>query len=156
MRLLNMVVKCYREQKRDLWMLGLSLAFTPLFVVIYYLMTGGTGSTSYSVLVINQDQPARRARGATLAAGEEIIQGLRGLSYKNGSPLLKVALTEDQAQADAGRRGWTFERVAGDLVLIRRLLYGDWERDFLVLEPGQQLTMTYDDEIIGCLLVEGV
>ena len=66
------------------------------------------------------------------------------------------AAVETQAQADAARRGWAFERVAGDLVLIRHLLYGDWGRDFLVLEPGQQLTMTYDDEVIGCLLAEGV
>ncbi|MBN1992889.1 MAG: DUF1638 domain-containing protein [Anaerolineae bacterium] len=59
---------------------------------------------------------------------------------------------EAQARADAARRGWAFERVAGDLVLLRRLLAGDWDTDFLVLAPGQQLAITYDDEIIGCLL----
>ena len=58
---------------------------------------------------------------------------------------------EQQAQADAARRGWLFERVAGDLVLIRRLLAGDWEKDFLVLQPGEQLTITYDADIIGCV-----
>jgi hypothetical protein len=58
---------------------------------------------------------------------------------------------EAEAQGEADRRGWTFERMAGDIVLIRRLLAGDWERDFLVLEPGQQITMTYDAQIIGCL-----
>ncbi len=61
---------------------------------------------------------------------------------------------EEQARADAARRNWTFDRVAGDLVLIRRLLAGDWDQDFLVLQPGQQLKMTYDDEIIGCVLVD--
>jgi hypothetical protein len=59
---------------------------------------------------------------------------------------------EEQARADAARRGWIFERVAGDLVLIRRLLAGDWDTDFLVLQPGQQLTMTYDDDVIGCIV----
>jgi len=58
---------------------------------------------------------------------------------------------EQQARDEAARRGWTFERMAGDLVLIRRLLTGDWETDFLVLESGQQITMTYDDNVIGCL-----
>jgi len=62
---------------------------------------------------------------------------------------------EEQAQADASRRNWTFDRVAGDLVLIRRLLEGDWDKDFLVLQPGQQLTMTYGEDIIGCALVDG-
>jgi hypothetical protein len=61
---------------------------------------------------------------------------------------------EERARAEAARRGWTFERVAGDLALIRRLLAGDWEKDFLVLEPGQRVTMTYDDNVIGCALVE--
>ena len=114
MRLLNVVIKCFREQKRDLWVLGLSLAFAPLFVVIYYLMTGATGSTSYSVLVINRDQPARLASGGSLAAGEEIVRSLRGLSYKNGSPLLKVSLSASQAQAERQVR----DRQAAVLVII--------------------------------------
>lgn len=57
---------------------------------------------------------------------------------------------EAQAQADAARRGWLFERVAGDMVLIRRLLEGDWANDFLVLQPNERLTMTYDENVIGC------
>ena len=59
---------------------------------------------------------------------------------------------EQQAQADAARRGWIFEKVAGDLILIRRLLAGDWDNDFLVLQPGEQLTITYDADVIGCQL----
>jgi hypothetical protein len=51
----------------------------------------------------------------------------------------------------AAQRGWTYERLAGDLVLIRQLLEGDWGTDFLVLQPGQQVAMTYDAEVIGCL-----
>ena len=54
-----------------------------------------------------------------------------------------------QAQAQAARRGWTFETIAGDMVLIRRLLNGDWANDFLVVPPGQQIRMTYDESIIG-------
>ncbi len=58
---------------------------------------------------------------------------------------------EAVAQSEATKRGWIFERVTGDLVLIRRLLAGDWETDFLLLEPGQQITMTYDDNVVECL-----
>jgi hypothetical protein len=57
-----------------------------------------------------------------------------------------------QARDDADRRGWTFEQVAGDIILVRRLLEGEWDRDFLVLQPGQRLAMTYDDDVIGCAL----
>jgi hypothetical protein len=54
---------------------------------------------------------------------------------------------EARARAEAERRGWRFERLAGDLQLVRRLLDGDWADDFLVLEPGERLTMSYDEGI---------
>ncbi len=57
---------------------------------------------------------------------------------------------ERMAQEDAARRGWIFEKVAGDMVLVRRLLFGDWRDDFLVLQPGESLAMTYDYQVIGC------
>ena len=60
------------------------------------------------------------------------------------------AAVETRAQAEAARRGWTFDRLTGDLVLIRRLLNGDWEGDFLLVPPGQQVVMTYDEGVIGC------
>ncbi len=62
---------------------------------------------------------------------------------------------EAQARSQATQRGWLYERMTGDLVLIRRLLAGDWENDFLVLTPGQESVMTYDEEVIGCHLLEG-
>jgi ABC-2 type transport system permease protein len=114
MRLLNVVLKCFREQKRDLWVLGLSIAFAPLFVVLYYLMTGGTGSTSYNVLVINQDQPVIRSDGSKLAAGQEVMLGLREAAYKNGNPLLKVIQGEEQAEAEKEVR----DRQASVLLII--------------------------------------
>jgi hypothetical protein len=49
-----------------------------------------------------------------------------------------------KAQEEATRRGWAFERLAGDLTLIRRLLWGDWDDDFLVLQPGEAIEMSYD------------
>ncbi|MBL7199405.1 MAG: DUF1638 domain-containing protein [Anaerolineae bacterium] len=57
---------------------------------------------------------------------------------------------ESKARDQAASRGWTFERLTGDLVLVRKLLGGDWNADFLILEPGQQITMTYDHDIVGC------
>jgi hypothetical protein len=62
-------------------------------------------------------------------------------------------LTEEKAKRDAARRGWVYERLAGDMVLIRRLLFGEWDDDFLVVPPGQTITMTFDKQILGCALV---
>ena len=55
---------------------------------------------------------------------------------------------EAQAREEAAKHGWAYERIAGDLVLIRRLLNGDWNEDFLVLQPGQRLSMSYDNDIV--------
>jgi hypothetical protein len=38
------------------------------------------------------------------------------------------------------------------MVLIRRLVEGDWENDFLIVQPGEQVKMTYDEGVIGCAL----
>jgi hypothetical protein len=58
---------------------------------------------------------------------------------------------EARAQAEAARRGWTFERIAGDLVLVRRLLAGDWGDDFLTVPPGQEIKMAYDENVVECV-----
>jgi hypothetical protein len=55
---------------------------------------------------------------------------------------------ERLARNESERRGWRFERLAGDLVLLRRLLDGDWAGDFLVLQPGERLAMSYDEDVV--------
>jgi hypothetical protein len=57
---------------------------------------------------------------------------------------------EGQTREDAQGKGWRFERLVGDLVLVRRLLEGDWADDFVVFQPGQQVMMTYEGGIIDC------
>jgi hypothetical protein len=55
---------------------------------------------------------------------------------------------EQIARRDAANRGWEFERMQGDLILVKKLLYGEWDDDFLTLQPGQKITMTFDENII--------
>jgi hypothetical protein len=60
-----------------------------------------------------------------------------------------VQATEERARSDAERRGWAFERLAGELLLVRRLIDGDWdEADMLVVQPGERLAMSYDERVI--------
>jgi hypothetical protein len=61
--------------------------------------------------------------------------------------------TERAARENATKRGWTFERMAGDLILIRCLLNGDWENDFLILQPGETIALSYDDQVV-CTMQE--
>ena len=55
---------------------------------------------------------------------------------------------EAAARDEAERRGWAFERLEGSMVLLRRLLDGDWDDDFLVLRPGEELAMSWDDGVV--------
>jgi hypothetical protein len=55
---------------------------------------------------------------------------------------------QQQAANEASKRNWQLEKLNGDLVLIRRLLYGDWGDDFLVVPKGSNINMSLDDNII--------
>jgi hypothetical protein len=56
---------------------------------------------------------------------------------------------ERRARQQAAERGWKFEKVLGDMSLIRRLVDGEWDDgDFLVVPPGWRVVTTYDDDII--------
>jgi hypothetical protein len=63
-------------------------------------------------------------------------------------PAAAIAV-EARARDDAERRGWAFEKLAGELLLVKRLLEGEWDpADFLVVRPGEQLVMSYDEGVI--------
>ncbi len=98
-RLWTVFLKTWREMARDWWALGLTLVFSPLFVFGYWAFTQGS-STSYTVLVINQDQGAVLPGGAGLLAGEAAIQAVQAVRYADGNPLLRVSRLADPSQVD--------------------------------------------------------
>ncbi len=114
MRFISLFRKHFREQKRDLWVLALSMAFAPVFVFIYYLFTGGSGSTRYPVLVLNQDQPVSMPDGSSLDAGTQVTNTLEALAYETGSPLLRVVPVETRMQAEQRLK----DRAASLLLII--------------------------------------
>jgi hypothetical protein len=60
-----------------------------------------------------------------------------------------AAAAEERARDDAERRGWAFEKLAGELILVKRLIDADWNPgDYLVLQPGERLAMSYDEAVI--------
>jgi hypothetical protein len=60
-----------------------------------------------------------------------------------------AAATEARARDDAERRDWAFTKLPGDLVLVKRLIDADWGvDDFLVLQPGERLAMSFDEGVI--------
>ena len=57
---------------------------------------------------------------------------------------------EGAARQQAASKGWSFDRLAGSLVLLRKLTHGEWDTDFLRVPPGGKVIVTYDANIVGC------
>ena len=57
---------------------------------------------------------------------------------------------EEAAKKNAADRNWKFERLPGDLGWLRRLLNAEWNaREFLTLQPGERVMLTFDESLIG-------
>ena len=57
---------------------------------------------------------------------------------------------ELRTREDAEKREWDFEKIPGDMGLIHDLMNGNWREDaFLVVEPGQRIRTTMDDDIVA-------
>jgi hypothetical protein len=64
------------------------------------------------------------------------------------------ACFEQRTREEAARRGWKYERLEGDLRLIRQLVDGPWEADkFLVVPPGSRVVSSFDEGIIKAEVV---
>jgi hypothetical protein len=56
---------------------------------------------------------------------------------------------ERRANEDAAGRGWKFEKIPGDMSLLQTLVDGPWDAErFLVLQPGERVAASFDDNII--------
>jgi ABC-2 type transport system permease protein len=120
--------KTMREISRDKWMLGLTLAFAPFFVFLYWLWFQG-GSTAYPIAVINQDQGAMLPNGSVYHGGNEVSAAIRAVTYPDGRPLLKVLPVSNQAAAEPllrDRKATAFIQIPVDFSqTIRAMQAGD-------------------------------
>jgi ABC-2 type transport system permease protein len=99
-RIASVFRKTMREMLREKWMLGLTLVFAPFFVFLYWLWFQG-GSTTYKVIVINQDRGVQLSDGSRFDAGQEVIASINAVTYSDGSPLLKVIPATDRGEAES-------------------------------------------------------
>src|ERR1035441_8733368 len=54
-----------------------------------------------------------------------------------------------EAAGEAEERGWSFERLPGDLAWLRRLVDGQWtDAEFVVAAPGQRIAASYDARVV--------
>lgn len=145
MRLWHVFIKSLKEQVRDPIMLALTLIFAPLFVLLYWLWIP-SGSTTYTVLVMNQDKGVQRADGSTWLAGVEAAQAIEDVTYADGQPMLIVKAVDEQAEAEASlrdRKGVVLITFAEDFTQsIRAVRDGDASASVPILFGGD-LTNPY-------------
>jgi hypothetical protein len=56
---------------------------------------------------------------------------------------------ERQARQEATERGWTFEKLAGNMSLLQQLVDGPWAANrFLVVPPGSCVAASFDENVI--------
>jgi ABC-2 type transport system permease protein len=132
-RFLIVFRKTLQEMKRDLWVVGLTLAFAPLFVWLYWLWFQG-GSTSYRVLVINHDQGVTLPGGSRFVAGDELVEAIREVTYADGKPLLSATHVDSIEEAENLLR----ERAAVAFVEIPT----DFSQTILALQAGDRSVST--------------
>jgi hypothetical protein len=59
---------------------------------------------------------------------------------------------ENIARNEAASKHWKFEKVPGNLILLRQLLSGEWDSDdFLVIPPQHRIAARHDGSIISCI-----
>lgn len=52
------------------------------------------------------------------------------------------------AEKEAGEKGWTFEKLEGSMDLLRKLVWGEWDDAFIIVEPGRTVKATYGPDVI--------
>jgi ABC-2 type transport system permease protein len=88
MRIFAIIKKALIMQLRDFWALLLTILSAPFFILVYYLMTGGS-STTYSVNYFFADT------SNSSFIKEQLVNELKAVKYANGETALNVYETED-------------------------------------------------------------
>ena len=52
------------------------------------------------------------------------------------------------ARSAAEENGWEFELQDGDMGLLEKLFTGNWDDDFVIVHPGQQVVARNDERVL--------
>ncbi|MGI6207101.1 MAG: DUF1638 domain-containing protein, partial [Anaerolineae bacterium] len=109
------------------------------------------GATSESSLRRSYDEFVEKYGEENAAYLMEVMGGWR--QHYNRAAFIAMGVGSDEKAAEAARKeaeknGWTFEQIQGNAILLRKLIHGEWDDDFLQVAPGQAIAVTYDENIV--------
>ena len=91
MKTLSCFIKTFRENLRDWKILILVAVFAPFFVYLMYMYAGDPGTSSYNVIIINNDQ--------TGSFSGDLIGEWKNFKTEEGQSVLKIQLSADTIAA---------------------------------------------------------
>jgi hypothetical protein len=83
-----------------------------------------------------------------------VVESLGGwLKNYSRSLYLEMGVCDEQpfiesAREEAQRRAWEFEVRKGDWALLRKLFYGEWDDDLVVVPPGRTIVARHDEGVL--------
>jgi len=54
----------------------------------------------------------------------------------------------EEAAREAREHNWEFERRKGDWTLLRKLFFGQWDDDFVIVSPGARIAARNDEQVL--------
>ena len=85
---------------------------------------------------------------------EYLVEELDGLKNYHNAAYISMPFVDNEKYSgitkDAAEYfGWDYRELEGDTCLLRKFIAGEWDdKDFLVLEPGETASQSYDDLVI--------
>jgi len=109
------------------------------------------GATSDASLQKSHQEYVEKYGEENAAYLMEVMGGWK--AHYNRAAFIAMGVGTDEKAAAAAREqadknGWAFEQVQGDMVLLRKLIQGEWDDDFLQVAPGEAVAVTYDENIV--------
>jgi hypothetical protein len=117
--------------------------------------TGGTGMGADSATLYDEKAYEAMVKRMGKERADRIIASMSDMTkHYERIVLIEQGIVEDKkaeefVSNEALKRGWRFEKIKGDIRLIKGLMDGKWsEADYLYLKPGQRITIGFGDMIL--------
>ena len=91
MKTLACFIKTFKENLRDWKILIIAIVFAPFFIYLMYMYMGDSGSVTYNVALLNNDNKGSFAN--------ELIGEWHKIKTENGTPVLKIKPVADSSTA---------------------------------------------------------